>query len=138
MDEIPDASAQASLEEEMTLEEKQVRECTEAVKSINARCPSVTLYFKIPLQDSIRDNLISKGFVVKYTLEYDSAMFPGSHYKCRVRITNPKLARTSEASNPLANLLGQLSAASDSQGDRAFYSMASGFLRDSDIFCDQK
>lgn len=144
MDEIPSAKEQVPPPpKKLTPEEAQVKQCVEATKTICERIPSVTLTFKIPLQNDLCRKLVEKGFRVQYTLDWDSGEtgVAGSTL-CKVTISNPALEAKKNQNQYdatakfLAQFMDRMADNTSDSSEKATYGLLSSFLNGSgsDIF----
>ena len=91
-DEIPTIESQLEATQ-LTPEEEhqeQRKKCLEAIKKINKDNGSVSVFFNNQVSELLLAELESKGYVIKYTLDYDGRKKEGDKYMCKLRISNPK------------------------------------------------
>ena len=98
MEDIPYANEAPSVEkekqeEELSLYEKQKRECLKEMKKLSKDRASVSLTFFENFDNKLLADLEEKGFVVKFKLNYDQEK--PKRYLCRVKIINPKFLKES-------------------------------------------
>lgn len=76
------------------IEQDQRQKCLEAIKKINKDNGSVSVFFKNSPSELLLAELESKGYILKYTLDYDGKKKEDERYLCKLRISNPKFQDT--------------------------------------------
>lgn len=90
-DQIPDVNSipEAEVPDESSYD-FQLQKSLSEMKKISKERPSVSLVFKASIQSELVQKLEEKGYVVKYTSDYNSERIPQKMIS-KLKIVNPKL-----------------------------------------------